>query len=72
MINIATEEIEHFTRVQGCPAVKVKVDTYFDDTRSRKESTKCANNPHALQKIAVDGGARRNTTKKCDWCLHLC
>jgi hypothetical protein len=66
MINITTEEVEHFERLQGCPAVKVILHTYFDDAsiKVKKESTKCANKPHALQKIAIDGGACRTTTKK--------
>jgi hypothetical protein len=76
-LDIATDEIEHFMRAQGCPTVRVKNQTYFDDARTtvKKRVFKCpcadVYKPRAIDQIAVDRSARHTTTKKCDCGVYI-
>ena len=73
-VETATEDIKQFMQAQGCLSLKIKNQSYFDNTKNRvkKRVFKCpCSGLHKPRVSSVDGGGRQTTTKKSDCRVYI-
>jgi len=73
-VETATEDIKQFMQAQGCLSLKIKNQSYFDNTKNRvkKRVFKCpCSGLHKPRVRSVDGGGRQTTTKKSDCGVYI-